>query len=144
MRKQCIIGKIRTISLKSDKFVDKKIKERNLPVLKSHIPLFFILPESKERMLFNEVAKEWDISKSSLSDIINKYEVMDILEKCICPNDKRLVYVSLTDKALEIRKNLDEIEREFLNILLKDFSENERKIYEEYMEMSLKNVVTIK
>lgn len=59
MRKQCIIGKIRTISLKSDKFVDKKIKEKNLPILKNHIPLFFILSESKEKMFFNELAKEW-------------------------------------------------------------------------------------
>lgn len=144
MDRRCIIGKIRSIATKSDKFVDKKIKEKNLPVLKNHIPLFYILPENKEKMIFNELAKEWEISKSSLSDIVNKYENLGIVEKCVCPNDKRLIHVKLTDKALEIKSKLDEIEEEFLDVLLKDFSKDERVIYETYIKMSLNNVKTIK
>lgn len=141
MKKECVIGKIRTISLKSDKFLEKKIKEENLPILRNHIPLFYILPYSGEKILFNELAKAWDISKSSLSDIVNKYEALGFITKCNCCDDKRTVYVGLTKEALYIKDKLDEIEGEFLDILLNEFTKEEREIFEIYIKKSLNNVM---
>ena len=140
MRRECILGKIKTISLQSDKFLNKRIKEENLPILRNHIPLFYILPYNGEKLLFNELAKAWDISKSSLSDIVNKYEAMNLVSKCSCSNEKRSVYISLTKEALYIKDKLDEIEDEFLDKLLEKFTKEEREIFEIYIKKSLSNI----
>ena len=41
MRDLCIIGKIEEIGLISHRYMEKRIKEENLPILKNHIPLLF-------------------------------------------------------------------------------------------------------
>ena len=88
MNKGCILGKINQINSISNKFIAKKIKEENLPILLNHVPLFYILPEDGTTMIFNEIASIWEISKSSLSDIINKYENQGLIKKCDCSEDK--------------------------------------------------------
>lgn len=141
MRGECIIGKLRSIALQSDKFLDKRIKEENLVILRNHIPLFYILPCDGDKMLFNELAKKWDISKSSLSDIISKYEKMNLVTKCVCSDDKRSVYLGLTKDAFCIKDKLLDIEAEFLDIFLKNFTPEERAIYEICIKKSLGNIV---
>ena len=49
MRDLCIIGKIEEIELISHRYMEKRIKEENLPILKNHIPLFYILPENGDK-----------------------------------------------------------------------------------------------
>jgi DNA-binding MarR family transcriptional regulator len=137
MKKGCILGKINEINSISSKFISKKIKEENLPILLNHIHLFFILPSDGSAMIFNEISNIWDISKSSLSDIINKYEAQGLIKKCVCSEDKRSVHISLTPEALDIKKKLQSIEDEILDIMLKDFDNNEREVFQENIDKAL-------
>lgn len=139
MECKCIIGNINSISDISNKFLDKKIKKDNLPVLRNHIKLFYIIPQKGDKMLFNELSKIWGISKSSLSDIIYKYENLGFIEKNECKNDKRTVYLNLTEKAIPIINKLDSYEEEFLDILLHDFGD-EAIIFKENLFKALKNI----
>ncbi|MGL6058063.1 MAG: MarR family winged helix-turn-helix transcriptional regulator [Culicoidibacterales bacterium] len=141
MKNECIVGKINTISTQADKFFVKRIKAENLPILRNHIALFYLLPENGEKMLFNELAKQWDISKSSLSDIINKYESLGLVTKCSCNDDKRTIYLSLTPQAFTIKAKLDQIEAEFLERLLQSFSSEERTIFEMYIKKAINNLI---
>ncbi|MGL4449845.1 MAG: MarR family transcriptional regulator [Sarcina sp.] len=138
MECKSIIGNINEISRISDKFIDKKIKNDNLPILRNHIRLFYILPHSKEKILFNEVWKIWGISKSSLSDIVVKYVDLDIIERLDCPEDRRTIYLKLKDKAFPIIEKLESYEEEFANIVLKDFGEN-REIFKNNIFKALDN-----
>lgn len=140
MKRQCIIGKINKICTISDKYIIKRINEERLPILKNHIPLFYILPQDGTALLFNEIANMWKISKSSLSDIIVKYENQGLIKKCICSEDKRSVYISLTPEALYIKEKLDKIEEEFLDLLLSNFDKNTKSIFEDIMDKALKNI----
>ncbi len=103
-----------------------KIKEASLPILNSHMALFFILPETKDKLLFNELALRYGISKSSLSDIVSKYKTLNILDVVVCESDKRTIYVGLTDKALEIKQQLMAFEASFLDMMLKGFDQHQR------------------
>lgn len=141
MKSKCIISKINKISEASTKFLIKKIKDEQLPILQNHATLFDILPEDGSKMLFNEIAGIWKISKSSLSDIINKYESQGLIKKCVCDADKRSVYISLTPEAIYIKEKLQMMEKEFLNLLLIDFSEEQRKIFEDNIDNALKNII---
>lgn len=140
MKHKCIIGKIDKICSISDRYIAKRIKEEDLPILRNHISLFYILPEDGTALLFNEIANMWEISKSSLSDIIAKYENQGLVKKCCCFQDKRSVYISLTPKALYIKEKLDEIENEFLDLLLKNFSKSERDVFENNIDKALHNL----
>lgn len=140
MKSKCIIGKINKISEASNRFLIDKIKDEQLPILLNHETLFHILPEDGSRLLFNEIASIWKISKSSLSDIINKYESQGLIKKCICNEDKRSIYISLTPEAVSIKQRLQEIDREFLDLLLKDFDEDQRKVFEENIDKALNNL----
>lgn len=141
MKSKCIISKINKISEASDKYLLKKIKNEQLPILLNHAALFDILPEDGSSLLFNEVASIWKISKSSLSDIINKYESQGLIKKCVCNEDKRSVYISLTTKAIPIKQRLAELEKEFLDLLLKDFSVDQRKVFESNIDDALNNIM---
>lgn len=143
MNEGCILGKINQINSISNKFIAKKIKEENLPILLNHIPLFYILPEDGSPMIFNEISSIWEISKSSLSDIINKYENQGLIKKCDCSQDKRSVYVSLRPEALYIVEILRNIEAEFLSSMLKNFDTSEKQLLEENINKALKNIKKI-
>lgn len=143
MKCKCIIGKINKMSSISDRYMSKRIKEENLPILRNHISLFYILPEDGTPLLFNEVANIWEISKSSLSDIIAKYETQGLIKKCCCFQDKRSVYISLTPQAVYIKEKLDKIEKEFLDLLLRNFANNERNIFEDNIDKALINIEKI-
>lgn len=140
MNKECIIGKINDINFSANKFLARQIKEKNLVILQNHIPLFYILPEDGSGMLFNEIASAWEISKSSLSDIINRYEDLALVKKCTCSEDKRSVYINLTGEAISIKKTLEALEAEFLDLILEGFDEKERQLFEKNIEKCLANI----
>lgn len=143
MNKGCILGKINQINSISNKFIAKKIKEENLPILLNHVPLFYILPIDGSSMIFNEISSIWEISKSSLSDIINKYENQGLIKKCDCSEDKRSVYISLKPEALYIVEILRNIEAEFLSSMLNNFDNDEKKTFDENINKALKNIKKI-
>lgn len=140
MRRQCLIGKIKEICSVSDKYVAKRINEENLKILRNHIPLFYILPNDGTALLFNEISNIWEISKSSLSDIINKYETQGLIKKCICSQDKRSIYISLTSEGLLVKEKLNIIEDEFLDLLLNEFDNTEKDIFESNIDKAINNV----
>jgi len=137
---KCLIGKINEISSIYIKFIVKKLKNEGLPILQNHIPLFYILSEDGSALLFNEISNIWGISKSSLSDIINKHESQSLIKKCTCFEDKRSIYISLTPEGLYIRQKLENIETEFMNLLLSDIDKNEIETFEANIDKFLKNI----
>ncbi len=136
----CIFSRINQIGTISNKFLIKRIKEEGLPILQNHVLLFYILPEDKSPLLFSEIARIWDISKSSLSDIINKYESIGIVKKSICTEDKRNIYINLTEDGINIKHKLEEIESEALKIMLENFDKNQKDNFEEYVNKALENI----
>lgn len=140
MDKKCIMGKIHMISETFDKFMIKKIKAEGLPILQNHITLFHILPEDGSKLLFNDVVRIWKISKSSLSDIINKYENQGLINKCECHEDRRSIYIRLTEDAMPIKRRILELEEEFRNALLENFTQEERSVFEYNINSALNNI----
>lgn len=139
MKCECMIGKFRHINSTADKFLTEKINEERIPVLKNHIPLFYLLPLNSDSMMFNELSKEWGISKSSLSDIVNKYEKLGFVNKCSCCDDKRLIYLSLTKEGVKIKETLVRLEVAFIELLFKGFDNKARDHLENQIDHLLDN-----
>ena len=143
MSNKCVLGSLRQISAASDKFITMKIKEHDLPVLKNHILLFYILPEDGSVVFFNELATKWDISKSSLSDILSKYSKLGYINKCECSEDKRAVYISLTAEGIKISKLVKSVEKEFKEILYSQLELKEQSDFEEIITKLVENTKII-
>lgn len=139
MNNNCVLEKLRRISAETDKFIANKIKECNFPILKNHIPLFYILPEDGESMLFYELAQRWKISKSSLSDIVSKYDQLGFLDKCECSEDKRAVYIRLTAEGVVIRNKLVEVEEQLENLVYDEISPESQSEFELVLDKILNN-----
>ena len=140
MKNSCIFADINKISTISNNFLSKRIKEERLPILRNHVSLFFILPEDGSPLVFSEISSIWQISKSSLSDIINKYEQLDLIDKSVCTEDKRCVYISLKPDGVFIKKKLKNIKNEILDLMLNNFEEGEKTIFEKNIKKALMNI----
>ena len=130
MEQRCLIGVFRQIAKDLDKQLKIRIRNEGLPILVTHIPLFYILPESGESIPFNDLSNEWEISKSSLSDLVKRYEELDLIYREDSQSDKRVVNFGMTDKGIEIKNKLIMIEDDLLMELMKDLEKSERALLE--------------
>ncbi len=133
----CVIGKINQMNKLAEEYVNLRIKQDQLPVLRSHVSLFYILPESGEKMRFQDLVDIWGVSKSSASEVVVKYEQMGLLEKCTCADDKRNVFVSLKPEAVALKRKFEKIEQDFLELILADLSEEEKGQFSEYLDRAI-------
>jgi len=140
MSSNCVIGSIRHISSMIDKFIAQEVKMMDYPISKNHILLFYLLPGDGDMMIFNVLCSKWGISKSSLSDIINKYVDLGFVEKHECNDDKRVVYIQLTAEGDTIRKELINIEEGFKKKIFKGFDVDQQKTFETLLNQVEHNI----
>lgn len=105
----CVLGIMYHISAQFDEFVKKELKKRDIPIQGKHSGLFMILFNFNNRLEFKEIADKWIKSKSTLCDIVSKYEELGLVEREQCSLDKRNVYIKLTPKGMEYAKELDDM-----------------------------------
>lgn len=140
MNYECIALKMRDVALLTDKFYAKKIKELGLPILMNHIPLFYILSSSATPLSFTEIFNMWGISKSSLSEVINKYSKMGFVEKISSTDDKRSFAIILTPEGKEIQNILSELEEELLSKFYTNFDSDLRDGFEKNVMQIVDNL----
>lgn len=136
MARECLVGTIRNISQRMDARLKIMIKESALPILLNHIPLFYHLPIDGTPLPFHELQKRWGASKSSVSEIVSRYEASDFVTRIDSEDDKRCNMISLRPGGAEIRKSLDRMEETLLDEFLIGFSAEERMM----LQMLLKRV----
>jgi len=140
MNYDCIVLKLRDVTALTDKFYAKRIKELGLPILMNHIPLFYILSGFEKPLAFTEIFNMWGISKSSLSEVINKYHKMGFIEKFSSAEDKRSFTVVLTEEGKEIRDILSKLEDELLSKFYSNFGDSMRENFENNVEQVIENL----
>ena len=136
----CIALKLRDVTALTDKFYAKRIKDLGLPILMNHIPLFYILSGCEKPLAFTEIFNMWGISKSSLSEVINKYHKMGFIEKFSSADDKRSFTVVLTEEGKEIRAVLSKLEDELLSKFYSNFGDSMRENFENNVEKVIENL----
>ncbi|MCT4542194.1 MAG: winged helix DNA-binding protein [Vallitalea sp.] len=140
MNYDCIVLKLRDVTTLTDKFYAKRIKDLGLPILMNHIPLFYILSGSEKPLAFTEIFNMWGISKSSLSEVINKYHKMGFIDKFSSADDKRSFTVALTEEGKKIRAVLSKLEEELLSKFYSNFGDSMRENFENNVEKVIENL----
>ena len=143
MNCDCIALKLKDVIVLTEKFYAKRIKELSLPILKNHLPLFYFLSDAERPLAFTEIFNSWEISKSSLSEVINKYHRLGFIEKIDSVEDKRSFSIALTEKGKELRNILAELEYELMTKFYSNFSTDLKVNFEKNVDQVIENLSEI-
>lgn len=140
MESKCVLSMINEINTLSNQYIQSEMKKAGLPILMNHVPLFFILPDDGRSIEFREIRDQWHISKSSLSDMLNKYEGLGLIVKDATCVDKRCVMIKMTADTIEVKDKLLAIEASILNVMVDGFAPDERQKLRDNITTVLSNL----
>lgn len=139
MKNKCVLSMINEINNLSNELIKKELQVLNIPVLINHVSLFYILPEDGTTIEFRELREAWGKSKSSLSDILKKYESLGYVYK-VPTSDKRCVMIGLTQDAIILKQRFMAIEAKILDKMVIGFSGEDRERLENDIVKVLNNM----
>lgn len=111
--KNSVVELIKCVNKRFNDNLKAEFKSKDIPIKLKHIDLFMILYEYGEKIEFKNLVKIWGISKSTVSETITRYVKLELLKKENTTTDKRLVYISLTEKGSDYTKKINDITHEF-------------------------------
>ena len=87
------------------------------------------IDESTTDVYQKDIEKQFDIRRSTVTNILHGMEKQGLIMRQAVNNDARLKKIVLTDKAKEIIKVLNDEVRKTQKMLIKDISEEELDVY---------------
>lgn len=87
-----------------------------------------------------DIADECDIESATVSKMIDNLEKKEMLTRKINPKNKRAYQLNITEYGKESLKKWNAHCLEIENISLKDFSEEEKKQFEDFLNRMYKNL----
>lgn len=134
----CIIGDLKYIVKVADNIARSELQRLDNPILSQHIIIFHLIGD--KTILFNDLQSSLQLSKSTLSDAINKYQELGLIDKIECPNDKRNLYVSLSKQGLDRLQQLVDIDQYIKRLLFKEFDHTRQSLIEQQIQQMSNNL----
>lgn len=138
---KCLIRTFKNLNIYVDQFSREKLQEYEIDVLPQHIPIIHVIYDSDNKITFNELQKQVNLSKSTLSDALKRYSNLGLIikhEKCL---DKRQIYIQLTDLGIATHDKIEQIDHEFEQLVFKNISDDEQVCAESLLEKILNNLM---
>lgn len=100
----------------------------------------YIAENADEDVFQRDLEAEFGVTRSTASKVVNLMVQKGLIERQSVPYDARLKKLTLTDKALEIYKLMDEDLINLEKLLAKGFSEEELELLFSFIERMKKNL----
>lgn len=117
--------------------VDKKLEKYNL--VKGQATLLSVIKENNGATQ-NELASILNVKYSSMSERLNKLELLGYIEKGVDENNQKYKRVYITTLGRKAVTQANKTLNEFDEKLYKGFTKKDRKQLEEYLEKMLINI----
>lgn len=122
--KNSLFGFIGRVHDRGDMFVHEELKKHGISGLAySHISIIVVLSIYK-KLSMKEISEKISKDKSTVTILVNKLETLGYIKKENCKRDRRIVYITLEEKADKIIEVVTEVSKSFgkklENILKKD------------------------
>lgn len=129
MNDKYIVYFISKTKMYMEKFIEKKLKENNMgELVSSHGNILTVLYENKEsRLTMKDIASKIGKDKSTVTVLVNKLIKLGYVEKHPSKQDKRIVYISLTPKAIEAQSRYNNICSDVRNTAYRGFTKEEKE-----------------
>ena len=110
------------------KFIENKLKENDLTdLIPTHGNILTALYESDKKLTMKEISKKIGKDKSTVTSLVNKLIDLGYVKKEKCTKDKRVTYISLTQKAKNIEDKFNFISSQIKETAYKDFTKEEKE-----------------
>ncbi|SCI40929.1 transcriptional regulator SlyA [uncultured Clostridium sp.] len=110
------------------KFIENKLKENNLTdLIPTHGNILTALYESDKKLTMKEIAKKIGKDKSTVTSLVNKLISLGYIEKEKSAIDKRVTYISLTQKAIDIEDKFNFISSQVRETAYKNFTKEKKE-----------------
>ncbi|HSQ88737.1 MarR family winged helix-turn-helix transcriptional regulator [Romboutsia sp.] len=110
------------------KFIENKLKQNNLnDLIPTHGNVLTALYESNKKLTMKEIASKIGKDKSTVTALVNRLIDLGYVEKEKCSCDKRVTYINLTQKAMDIEDKFNYISSQVKETAYSNFTEDEKK-----------------
>ncbi|WP_455539718.1 MarR family winged helix-turn-helix transcriptional regulator [Terrisporobacter sp.] len=110
------------------KFIENKLKENDLTeLIPTHGNILTALYESDKKLTMKEIAKKIGKDKSTVTSLVNKLISLGYVKKEKSTEDKRVTYISLTPKAMDIEERFNFISSQVRETAYKNFTKEEKE-----------------
>ena len=93
-----------------------------------------------EKLSFSDVGKYTSLAKTTLTSMIDRMEENGLVERIPDKEDRRQIYVSITEKARKYRQKYNQVSDEMSAIFYKGFSGDEIRRLDAMLERILNNL----
>ena len=111
-------------------FIDYKLKEHGInDLVPSYVNILTAVYLNDGKVKMNEISKQVSKDKSTITVLVNKLIERGYLQKEKSLLDRRVTYILLTEKALELSDVFKEISNEMRKVAYDGFSDEERETF---------------
>ncbi|WP_291637693.1 MarR family winged helix-turn-helix transcriptional regulator [Clostridium sp.] len=135
MNDKYIIYFISKTKKKMTKFIEKALKEKGLDDLApSYGNVLTVLYNNNGRLSMNQIGQIIGKDKSTITALVNKLSNLGYVKKEKCIEDRRVTYITLTEKGNAIEGKVNDISEKVNLIAYKNFSKKEKDIFLELLK----------
>ncbi len=135
INKKKFVGQMQLIGEKFTEYLKKELKKREIPINGNHIGFFIILADFNNKLEFKEIAEIARKSKSSLCDIVDRYEDQGLAQREHSSANKKTVYVKLTSEGLKYSREIKEITDQYFDKITRNLNEKQIKEIEGILDI---------
>lgn len=135
---KCVTRTIKEFSDANCKYLTRIVKENGITIAHNHIDIFRMLDEKEQT--FTSLINNLNYSKSTLSDVINKYTEMGLIEKKTCSKDKRVTYICLSNEGIEMFNTFKQVNQQYRDALFAGMNEEHIEMFTNILELLTKNL----
>lgn len=123
-----IISLIASIREKANKLIIQEMSMRVMEGLApSHGDILSALFKYTS-LTMKDLAKEINKDKSTVTALVNKLQNFGYIERTRDLSDSRIIYITLTEKGKNLKKDFQEISDKLIERIYKDISKNEQEV----------------
>ena len=144
MRKKPIGSQIHILANTIHRFVESLPNKKQIDSLTGTNAwiIGYIASRGGEDVFQKDFEKQFGITRSTASKVVNLMEKKGLVERRSVPNDARLKKLVLTEKSEKIHRLMIEDFKKLESILEEGFSEEELERFEEYVHRMQRNLET--
>ncbi len=134
-----LISKIKQVS---GRIFDKKLRKYNITDLNSAQGRIIFSLWQKDNIPIKELATKTSLGKTTLTSMLDRLEQSDYITREPDKEDKRKVFICLTEKSKSLRQSYEDVSHEMLALFYDGLSEEQVDVFEETLNHILTNLNT--
>lgn len=142
IREDNILRRIKKLSLLIPVKIDQIFMENDLTAAQSEVLMFLLSEEAGQEMFSGDLHMELGISKAAVSMQLKKLRQKGYIILQTSSGDDRLKHIRLTEKAWQMKQELDEKMKAFMKGIYRGFSEEDYEQLSQLTDRMLENLNT--